>query len=53
MRRSAGEVGRCDADDDETYDGQDETFVSAPPAVVEGDLDVEGGRRKYLSKCIL
>ena len=40
MRRGEwGEVGRCDTD--ETCDGQDETFVSAPPAV-EGDLEVEG-----------
>ena len=46
-----GEVGRCDAD--EICDGRDETFVGAPPAVAEGDLEVEGARWKYLSECII
>ena len=36
-----GEVGRCNAD--ETCNGWDETFASAPPAV-EGDLEVEGAQ---------
>ena len=45
-----GEVGRCDAD--ETCDGQEEIFVSAPSAVAVGDLEVEGARWKYLSRCI-